>query len=177
MFVHPLATIDETVEIGQGTRIWQYASVIRGARIGIKCNVASGATIDGSHWGNHSICGHNVAMGPGFLIGDYVFIAPNCTLCNDAWPRARKDGWDIDAFKERYAIIIKNGASIGSNSVVGAGVTIGENAMIAAGSVVNQDVPDNHFFKRDGTIVAITHEPRRIKYAKAQDRNFILGSE
>jgi acetyltransferase-like isoleucine patch superfamily enzyme len=38
-------------------------------------------------------------------------------------------------------ILVKKGASIGSNSTILSNVTIGENAIIGAGSVVTKDVP------------------------------------
>ena len=38
-------------------------------------------------------------------------------------------------------ILVKRGASIGSNSTILSNVTIGENAIIGAGSVVTKDVP------------------------------------
>jgi acetyltransferase-like isoleucine patch superfamily enzyme len=40
-------------------------------------------------------------------------------------------------------ILVKKGASIGSNSTILGNVTIGENAIIGAGSVVTEDVPPN----------------------------------
>jgi len=40
-------------------------------------------------------------------------------------------------------IIVKKGASIGTNATILGGVTIGENAIVGAGSVVTKDVPAN----------------------------------
>jgi acetyltransferase-like isoleucine patch superfamily enzyme len=40
-------------------------------------------------------------------------------------------------------ILVKKGASIGSNSTILGNVTIGENAIVGAGSVVTKDVPPN----------------------------------
>ncbi len=40
-------------------------------------------------------------------------------------------------------VVIKQGARIGSHSVILPGVTIGENAIIGAFSLVKNDVPDN----------------------------------
>ncbi len=41
------------------------------------------------------------------------------------------------------AIIIKEGAFIGMNSIILPGVTIGKNCIIAAGSVVSKSTEDN----------------------------------
>jgi len=32
-FVHPLAVVEENVEIGEGTRIWHFAHIRKGAKI------------------------------------------------------------------------------------------------------------------------------------------------
>ena len=145
-FVHPLALV-EGASVGARTRIWQFASVIRGARIGEDCNIASGACIDGSVVGDRTKIGHNLAAGPGFVIGSEVFIGPNCTLCNDAWPRAHMVAFDPARYQGRPAIIIEDGASIGSNAVILPGIRIGAGAMIAAGSVVTRDVAPGHLWK------------------------------
>ncbi|HPE48706.1 MAG TPA: DapH/DapD/GlmU-related protein [Hyphomonas sp.] len=151
-FVHPMALCEGST-VGARTRIWQFASVIRGARIGADCNIASGACIDGSVVGDHSIICHNVAMGPGFLIGSGCFIGPGVVLCNDMWPRAVKQGWSIAPFQNgALAIVIKDGASMGANSTALPGITIGRNAFVAAGAVAVRDVPDDHLLARDGSV-------------------------
>jgi acetyltransferase-like isoleucine patch superfamily enzyme len=139
-FIHPKAHV-EGATVGARTRIWQFASIIRGAVIGEDCNIASGACIDGSTVGDRTKIAHNFAAGPGFLIGSDCFIGPNCTFCNDAWPRAHERGFDVSEYEGRPAIIMEDGASIGSNSVVLPGVRIGAGSMVAAGSVVRKDVP------------------------------------
>lgn len=169
-FIHPLAVVEDSA-VGKHSNIWQFASVIRGAVIGEDCTVASGACIDGSRIGNNSIVSQNVAMGAGFLVGENVFIGPNVTLCNDAWPRASKEkfvGYNpAICFEEAYlarphvSIIIEDGASIGANAVVLPGLTIGAGAMIAAGSVVNRCVPPECLFLKNGSMYKITSKEER----------------
>ena len=36
-FVHPTAVIDELCSIGEGTKIWHFCHVMKGARIGERC--------------------------------------------------------------------------------------------------------------------------------------------
>lgn len=159
-FVHAKAHVERS-KIGARTSVWQFASVIRGATIGDDCNVASGACIDGSTIGNRCVIGHNLAMGPGFLVDDDVFIGPNVTFCNDRWPRAAKEGFDVSAFgPDRHAIVVQRGASIGANSVILPGVWIGHGAMVAAGSIVKDQVPGNMLHLRDGELRLITDEMR-----------------
>ncbi|RIJ15959.1 N-acetyltransferase [Henriciella mobilis] len=169
-FIHPMALV-EGATVGARTRIWQFASVIRGAVIGADCSIASGACIDGSTVGDETVIAHNLAAGPGFQIGSRVFIGPNCTLCNDGWPRAGKTGFNVSAYKDRPAIIIEPDASIGANSVILPGVRIGVGAMIGAGSVVSKDVPACHVWMKHGEMRPITMEDeisrqnRRVRFA------------
>ena len=44
--VHKLADV-QTAEIGQGSRIWQFAVVLNGARIGKDCNICAHTFIEG----------------------------------------------------------------------------------------------------------------------------------
>lgn len=164
-FIHSMAMVDNTVKIGANSHIWQFASIIRGAVIGDDTNVASGACVDGSHIGSRCVIAHNLAMGPGFWISDEVFIGPNCTFCNDSWPRTHKIGFRPEEFNENtHAVLVQRGASIGANSVILPGVTIGERAMIAAGSRVDRDVPAGHLWK-DGNSRPTHERIDRMKFA------------
>lgn len=168
-FIHPKAHV-EGASIGPRSRVWQFASVIRGAILGADCNVASGACFDGSRAGDRTILCHNLAAGPGFWLGDDVFIGPNVTLCNDAWPRTYKEGFDPARFDgDHWAIVIEDGASVGAGSTVLAGVRIGAGAMIAAGSVVTVNVPAGRLF-RDGHVRGAVDEDRgramRMRFAQ-----------
>lgn len=167
-FIHPKAHVDGA-EIGARTKVWQFASVIRGARLGSDCVVASGATLDGPWFGDRCIISQNVAMGPGFLVGNDVFIGPNVTICNDRWPRVAKDGFDADALRADFVTVdIKSGASIGANAVVLPGVVIGKDAVVAAGAVAAKNVPDGHLLLRGGNVIKIDPEwrARRMREAK-----------
>lgn len=165
--VHPGAAVMKGAHvqlgctIGQGTRIWQFASVIRKAQIGENCRIAAGAIVDGSRIGNNCIISHCAFIDPGMVIGDNVFIGPFVAMCNDAWPRVSKNGFDIDALinGEFITTVIGDGASIGAHAVILPGRIIGAGSMVAAGAVVTADVPDNHVYHRDGKIVPI--DPRR----------------
>lgn len=171
-FLHPKAHV-ENATIGKGSRIWQFASVIRGAILGDDCNVATGACIDGSQIGDRCIIGHNVAMGPGFRLFDDVFVGPQVTFCNDAWPRAEKGDFDVSRFNPvTYAVIVESGASIGANSVILPGVRIGFKAMIAAGSVVTKDVPAGWLWKDRGLVSRVFAERPRMRFANADVESF-----
>lgn len=164
---HPLASIMKGAHvqlgctIGARTRVWQSASVIRKAGIGEDCTIAAGAVVDGSVIGHRCVISHCALIPPGMVIGNDVFIGPFVAMCNDAWPRAHKDGFDMEALisGDMVAIRIEDGASVGAHAIILPGVIIGREAMVAAGAVVKCNVPDSHVYHRDGKIVPI--DPKR----------------
>lgn len=165
-WLHELANVEKAT-IGARTRVWQFASVIRGAQIGVDCNIADCAIVDGSVVGDRCIVSHGAFIDPGMLIGDDVFIGPQVSLCNDFWPMVDKTGWFNMADLISGGIVVTrvaSGASIGANAVIMPGLRIGANAMVAAGAVVNRDVLAGHLFQRDGSLVPI--DPTRIQRMK-----------
>jgi len=136
-FVHPQG-LCETPHVGEGTRIWAFAHVLPGARIGRDCNICDHVFIE-----NDVVVGDRVTvkcgvqLWDGLRVGDDVFIGPNATFSNDLFPRSK-------IRPERFAETkIENGASIGANATVLPGLTIGRNAMVGAGAVVTRPVPAN----------------------------------
>lgn len=162
--IHALALVDPNATVGARTRIWQFASVIRGTVLGDDCNVASGATLDGPKFGDRCIICQGAALGPGFLLGDDCFVGPNVTFCNDRWPLTDKEGFDISPFQAGFfTVLVGHRVSIGANVVVLPGVLIGAGSMIAAGAVVERDVPEATLHRRDGSLVPLDGRvPRRM---------------
>lgn len=166
--VHRLALVEDS-QVGARTRVWQFASVIRGARLGEDCTVASGATLDGCWFGDRCIISQNVAMGPGFLIGDDVFIGPNVTICNDMWPATHKRDFEVEALRADFvAVSIRHGACIGANAVVLPGVTIGKGAVVAAGAVARRSVPPDTLLRRNGSTALIEPGWREMRMREAR---------
>jgi acetyltransferase-like isoleucine patch superfamily enzyme len=138
VFVHPQA-LCETEDVGAGTRIWAFAHVMPGARIGARCNVCdhvfveSGVTIgDGVTVKNQSL------LFEGVTLEDDVFVGPNTVFTNDRRPRAagvRDGSWEL------VPTLVRQGASLGAQVTIVCGVTIGSFALVAAGAVVTADVP------------------------------------
>lgn len=134
-FVHSQALCEST-QIGAGTRVWAFAHVLPGARIGAHCNIC-----DHTYLENDVILGDNVTVKCGIYlwdgarIGNNVFLGPNVVFTNDLRPRSRQYP---DAFA---SITIEDGASIGANATLLPGITIGQYAMVGAGAVVTKDVP------------------------------------
>lgn len=136
-FIHPLADVQST-DIGDGTRIWQFAVILKGAKIGRDCNICAHTFIE-----NDVVMGNNVCLKcgvylwDGVRIGSNVFVGPNATFCNDLYPRAGVH----DERRKLLPTIIEDGASIGAGAVILPGATIGRNAIVGAGAVVTKDVP------------------------------------
>jgi len=157
--IHKKAEVKDAT-LGTGCRVWQFASVVRGAVLGDDVTVASCAIVDGAHVGAGSIICHGASVHPGAHVGRNVFIGPGATICNDSWPRTHKRGWERP---DRPVVIIRDGASIGANCVVLPGVTIGEGAMIAAGAVVSRDVEACHLFGPSGHQAPIGREEDKAR--------------
>lgn len=137
-FVHESSYIDEDVEIGEGTKIWFFCHVQKGARIGKKCSLGQNVNISNNvKIGNGVKIQNNVAIYEGVEIEDDVFCGPSCVFTNDLTPRAKYPKGSANYKKT----LIKRGASIGANATVVCGHTVGEWALIGAGAVVTTDVP------------------------------------
>lgn len=136
-FVHPRALCEST-EIGAGTRIWAFAHVLPGARIGRDCNICDGVFIEGDVVvGDRSTVKCGVQLWDGVRLGNDVFVGPNATFSNDPFPRSGKR-------PEAYAAtVVEDGASIGANATLLPGIRIGRGAMIGAGAVITRSVPAN----------------------------------
>jgi UDP-2-acetamido-3-amino-2,3-dideoxy-glucuronate N-acetyltransferase len=136
-YVHPQALV-ETDDIGPDTRVWAFAHVMAGARVGVGCNICDHTYIEGGVLvGDRVTIKSGVYLWEGMVVEDDVFLGPQATFTNDRFPRSRQQDWT------REGIVIRQGATVGAGAVVLPGVTIGERAMVGAGSVVTRDVePD-----------------------------------
>lgn len=134
--IHLLADV-KSIDIGSGTRIWQYSVIFEDAKIGKDCNICAHTLIE-----NDVVVGDNVTVKSGVYIwdgariGDDVFIGPNATFTNDMMPRSK-------VYPESFSgVVVMDGASIGANATILPGITIGRRAMVGAGAVVTKDVPE-----------------------------------
>ena len=136
-FIHERA-LCEAEAVGEGTRIWAFAHVLPGARIGRDCNICDHVFIEGDvQVGDRTTVKCGVQLWNGLRLGNDVFVGPNATFTNDRFPRSKQYP---DAFLET---VVEDGASIGANATILPGVRIGRRAMIGAGAVITRDVPPN----------------------------------
>lgn len=138
--VNKYAVVDDNVEIGEGTKVWHFAHVQSGAKIGKKCvlgqnvNIGNNVTI-----GNYVKIQNNVSVYEGVTLEDYVFCGPSMVFTNILDPRSKYPQVGAEFY---IKTLVKEGASLGANSTIVCGNTIGRFAFVGAGSVVTKDVPD-----------------------------------
>lgn len=134
VMIHKLSDV-QSADIGDGTRIWQFAVVLGGAKIGSNCNVCAHTFIE-----NDVIVGDNVTvkcgvqLWDGLRVGNNVFIGPNVTFCNDKHPKSGNRDFTIEE------TVIEDDVSIGANATILPGVKLSKGAVIGAGAVVTKDV-------------------------------------
>ncbi len=145
VFIHPKALV-ESDAIGAGTRIWAFAHVMKGARIGPDCNICDHAFIEsGATLGRGVTVKTHAAIGDGVTLRDGVFVGPHVVFTNDLRPRsprlplaapryARKENW-------LQPTLVEEGVTLGAGVVVSCGITIGAWSFAAAGATLFQDVP------------------------------------
>ncbi len=144
VFTHSHAIV-ETSNIGEGTRIWAFSHVMKGATVGADCSIGEHCFVEaGAQIGNNVTVKNCNMVWEGIVLEDGVFVGPNVIFTNDRYPRSPR----LPEAKHRYTdhnwlvpTVVRHGASIGGGAVIVAGSTIGEFALVAAGAVVTREVP------------------------------------
>ena len=141
--------ISQDTEIGADTVIFPNVYITGKNKIGNNCKIGPFAHLRG-----------DVELGDNVKIGNFVEvkkskIASNTNTCHLTYIGDSEigEGVNIGAgtitanynhfTKQKSRTVIKNGSSIGSNSVLVAPVTIGEKCSVGAGSVITRDTTDN----------------------------------
>lgn len=137
-FHHETAIIDKGAEVGEGTRIWHWAHVCAGAKIGKSCSLGQNVFVGNNvQIGNNVKIQNNVSIYDNVFLEDDVFCGPSMVFTNVHNPRSA-----VSRKNEYRDTIVKRGATLGANCTIVCGVTIGKYAFIGAGCVITKDVPD-----------------------------------
>jgi bifunctional UDP-N-acetylglucosamine pyrophosphorylase/glucosamine-1-phosphate N-acetyltransferase len=120
------STVNDSV-VGDDVRIGPYAHLRDGARIGDGAEIGSYSEIKRSTIGTGSRMHHFGYIGDA-LVGENVNVGAGVVTCNF-------DG------VAKHQTVIKDGAFIGSDTMLRAPLTVGEDATTGAGAVVVEDVP------------------------------------
>ncbi|MBU1702595.1 MAG: N-acetyltransferase [Candidatus Eisenbacteria bacterium] len=141
VFVHAKG-INESDDVGSGTRIWAHAHVMKGAKVGRDCNIGDGAFIEtGAVLGNCVTVKNGVSVWDRVTCEDYVFLGPNAVLTNDPVPRSHPD---YKGHQEKWLpTLLCEGTTIGANATIICGTTLGRWCFVGAGAVVVRNVPSH----------------------------------
>lgn len=141
VFVHSLG-LCESASVGSGTRIWAFAHVLAGAKIGNDCNICDHAYVEnGVSIGDRVTIKNRVLLFEGVTVQDDVFLGPGVIFTNDLHPRAsiKRSGSELST------TVVRRGATLGAGVIVVCGISVGEHAFAGAGSVLTRDVPAHAF--------------------------------
>ena len=137
-FIHESSFVDEDVKVGEGTKIWYFAHILKNTKIGKNCNIGQNAMIGPNVTiGNNVKIQNNVSIYDGVTLEDDVFCGPSMVFTNVANPRSH---WPRKG--EYQKTLVKKGVSLGANSTIICGITIGKYAFVGAGALVNKNIPD-----------------------------------
>ena len=135
-WAHATAIVDQPATIGDNTKIWHFAHVMSGAKIGSGCSLGQNVYVGArAVIGNGCKIQNNVSVYDEVYLDDDVFVGPSAVFTNVVNPRAfvvRKD--------EYRRTDVERGASIGANATIVCGHRVGAYAFVAAGAVVTKDV-------------------------------------
>jgi|TARA_B100000315_G_scaffold138447_1_gene127430 UDP-2-acetamido-3-amino-2,3-dideoxy-glucuronate N-acetyltransferase len=138
-FIHKSSYVDENVEIGVGTKIWQFSNIQSGSIIGNNCSIGQNVNIGNNvRIGNSVKIQNNVSVYEGVELEDYVFCGPSMVFTNIKLPRSEFPQRGNEYYQKT---LVKKSASIGANATIVCGVTVGEYAFIGAAALVTKDVP------------------------------------
>jgi acetyltransferase-like isoleucine patch superfamily enzyme len=148
-WIHPTALVEEEVEIGAGTRVWDNVHIRRSAVIGEDCIIGEKTYIAGfTKIGNRVKINAVVYVCSGVVLEDGVMVSAHTVFTNDRFPRATT----VDLTRLRPSepdehtrpTLVREGATIGAGSTIGNDLVIGRFAMVGMGSLVTKSVPDFH---------------------------------
>lgn len=137
-WAHETACIDDPGLIGEGTRIWHFSHIAKGAAVGPRCTIGQNVYIaPGAVVGAGVKIQNNVSVYGGVTLEDGVFCGPSVVFTNVLNPRSH-----ISRKHEFRPTLVRQGATLGANATILCGITIGRFAFVGAGAVVLGDVPD-----------------------------------
>lgn len=147
--VHPTAIVEEGVEIGPGTRVWDNAHIRQPTRVGSDCIIGEKSYIAYCvDIGDRVKINAFVYICTGVTIEDGVMISAGTVFTNDRYPRATMPDLSVPRSSEpdvrTLPTLVREGATIGASSVIGCDLVVGRWSMVGMGSIVTRSVPDFH---------------------------------
>ena len=135
---HESAIVDDGAQLGEGSKVWHFAHISAGARIGERCALGQGVYVGNDVLiGNNVRVQNNVSVYDAVTLEDDVFCGPSMVFTNVYNPRAA-----VARKAEYRRTLVRQGATLGANCTIVCGHEIGRYAFVGAGAVVQKDVPD-----------------------------------
>lgn len=132
--IHPLAYIEDGVEIGDNTNIGPFCIVRKGSKIGKNCNFTAYCEIrENVQIGDETSFGSRCTISANAIIGNNVTIKYGFVLT---------DTPDLKNGKFKVVKGIGDGTLIGANVTLMPGFSIGKDCIIGACSQIRCDIPD-----------------------------------
>ena len=136
--IHPSAIVDDGAVLGADCRVWHFAHISAGARIGRGCSFGQNVFIANDvRIGDNVKIQNNVSVYDAVTLEDDVFCGPSVVFTNVRNPRSA-----VARKSEYRPTLVKRGATLGANCTIVCGTTIGRHAFVGAGAVVSRDVAD-----------------------------------
>jgi acetyltransferase-like isoleucine patch superfamily enzyme len=149
MSIHPTAIIEEDVQIGADTAVWDNVHIRRSSRIGAQCIIGEKTYIAYDvQIGNRVKINAFVYICNGVTLEDGVMVSAGTIFTNDRFPRAATP--DLGQLRSSepnghtLPTLVREGATIGAGSTIGNDLIIGRFAMVGMDSLVTRSVPDFH---------------------------------
>jgi UDP-2-acetamido-3-amino-2,3-dideoxy-glucuronate N-acetyltransferase len=147
--IHPTALIEDNVQIGAGSSVWDNVHIRHSTTLGEECIVGEKTYIAyGVNIGNRVKINAMVYICNAVTIEDGVMISAGTIFTNDRFPRATtsdlKQLRPSDPDEHTLPTLVQAGATIGAGCTIGNDLTIGRFAMIGMGSLVTKSIPDFH---------------------------------
>lgn len=135
-FKHETAIVDDGASIGAGSRVWHWAHVCAGAKIGKSVSVGQNVFIGNKVTiGDNCKIQNNVSVYDNVHLEEGVFCGPSMVFTNVYNPRSL-----IERKSEYRNTLIGKGATLGANCTIVCGNNVGSFAFVGAGAVVTSDV-------------------------------------
>lgn len=148
-YIHPTALIEDGVDIGHDSSVWDSVHIRRNTRIGHHCIVGEKTHISYDvRIGDLVKINAFVYICTAVTLEDGVMISAGCIFTNDRYPRATEPELmklrSSEPDEKTLPTLVMAGATIGAGCIIGCNLSIGRFAMVGMGSLVTRPVDDFH---------------------------------
>ena len=145
--IHPTAIVENDVQIGEGSAIWDNVHIRHSSKLGEQCIVGEKSYIaPGVIIGNRVKINAFVYICSAVTVEDGVMLSAGTIFTNDRYPRATtpdlKQLRGSEPDEHTLPTLIREGATIGAGCRIGCDLAVGRFAMVGMGSIVTKSVPD-----------------------------------